>query len=247
MLLGATTLHVHVIHVLLAGLLIGLGIGWTPASAPGRLELLMLAFMAWAVVSGFIRGTIFREIGVESIRVLLSGFIIPILILYLARSTVQSPAARRTACSVLTLLLGYLIVTAFAERFQIRWLVFPQYILDPTIGIHAEKARGPVLNGAENGGIIAILLLVALHRVRYAFTPSVRWLATLALLAAGIPALWFTQERGPWAAFAGGLLIILLHEPRRGVLSVLAVIAIVSVPLVMWLHTASNPEASRHC
>jgi hypothetical protein len=239
---GATTLHVHVIHLLLAGLLIGFGIGWSPASAPGRLELPMLAFIAWAIVSGFLSGTIFREAGAESIRVLLSGFVLPVLVLYLARSTVQSPATLRTACGVLTVLLGYLIVTAFAEHFRIEWLIFPQYILDPTIGIHAEKSRGPVLNGAENGGIIAILLIVALHRVRYAFTPSVRWLATLTLLATGLPALWFTQERGPWVAFAGGLLIMLLHEPRRGVVSVLGAIAVAAVPIIMWLHIEVIPR-----
>jgi O-antigen ligase len=239
---GSTTLHVHLIHLLLAGLLIGFGVGWAPASAPGRLELLMLAFMAWAIVSGCISGTIFREDGAENIRVLLSGFIIPALILYLARSTRQSPMSLRAACGALTVLLGYLIVTAFAEHFRIRWLVFPQYILDPSIGIHAEKARGPVLNGAENGGIMAILLLVALHRLRYAFTPSVRWLATFALLLTGIPALWFTQERGPWVAFAGGLLIMLFHEPRRGVVSALAAIAAVAIPVVIWLHIEVVPR-----
>src|ERR1035437_63773 len=239
---GATTLHVHVIHLLLAGLLIGFAIGWSPASAPGRLELPMLAFMAWAIVSGFLSGTIFREAGAESIRTLLSGFAIPVLIFYLARSTVQSPAALRTACGVLTVLLGYLIVTAFAEDFQVRWLVFPEYILDPTIGIHAEKSRGPVVNGAENGGIMAILLLVALHRVRYAFTPSVRWLATLTLLVTGVPALWFTQERAPWVAFAAGLLIMLLHEPGRGVASVLGAIAVVAIPIIMWLHIEVVPR-----
>jgi O-antigen ligase len=239
---GAATIAVHVIHLLLAGLLIGFGIGWTPASAPGKLEFAMLAVMAWAIVSGAITGTIFGQAGADSIRVLLSGFIIPVLILYLARSTVQSPATLRTACSVLTVLLGYLIVTAFAEHFQIRWLVFPQYILDPTIGHHADKARGPVLNGAENGGIIAILVMVALHRIRHKFALSGRWLATLALLATAIPALWFTQERGPWVAFAGGLLIMLIYEPRRGVASVLGVIAAVAIPIIMWLHIEVIPR-----
>lgn len=238
----ATTLHVHLIHLLLAGLLIGFGIGWAPASAPGSLELLILAFIAWAILSGYMSGTIFTEDGAESIRVLFSGFVIPVLILYLARSTVQTPAAIRSACGVLTVLLGYLIVTAFAEHFRITWLVFPQYILDPSIGIHAEKARGPVLNGAENGGIIAILLLVALHRARYALTPTARWLTTLTLLVTSIPALWFTQERGPWVAFAGGLLIMLLHEPNRGVASVLTAIAAVAVPLVLVLHIELLPQ-----
>jgi O-antigen ligase len=238
----AATLHVHLIHLLLAGLLIGFGVGWAPVSAPGRLELSMLAFLTWAIVSGCISGTIFRQDGTESIRVLLSGFAIPCLIFYLARSTVRSPAALRASSGILTGLLGYMIVTAFAEHFQVKWLVFPQYILDPSLGIHSEKARGPVLNGAENGGIMAILLLVAIHRVRYALTPAVRWLTTLALFATGIPALWFTQERAPWVAFAGGLLIMILHEPRRGVLSVLTAIAAVAVPLLMWFHLELVPQ-----
>jgi O-antigen ligase len=101
-----------------------------------------------------------------------------------------------------------------------------------------------VLNGAENGGIIGVLMLVALHRVRYAFTPSVRWLATLSLLITGLPALWFTQERAPWVAFAGGLLIMILHEPRRGIVSVLAAIAVVAIPLVVWLRVEVVPRRS---
>jgi hypothetical protein len=239
---GAATLHVHLVHLLLAGLLIGFGIGWAPASAPGKLELLILAFMGWVVVSGVISGTIFTEDGAESIRVVLSGFVVPVLILYLVRSTIQTPGAIRAACGVLIVLLGYLIVTAFAEHFQITWLVFPQYILDPSIGIHSEKARGPVVNGAENGGIIAILLLVSLHRARYALTPSVRWLVTLGLLVTSMPALWFTQERGPWVAFAGGLLIMLVHEPRRGIVSVLAAIAIAAIPVILWFHLELVPH-----
>jgi O-antigen ligase len=89
---------------------------------------------------------------------------------------------------------------------------------------------------------MAILLLVALHRVRYALSPSVRWLATFTLLVTSIPALWFTQERAPWVAFAGGLLIMILHQPRRGVLSVLAVIGVIAIPLIMWLRVEVVPQ-----
>jgi len=202
----------------------------------------MLAFMAWAIVSGCITGTIFRDDGARNISVLLNGFVIPLLILYLAGFIPQSLTTVRTACTVLTVFLGYLIVTAFCEHFQISWLIFPQYILDPSVGIHTDRARGPVVNAAENGGIMAILLIVALHRVRYAFTLSLRWWATIVLLFGSMVALWFTQTRAVWVALAAGLLIMLIHERCRPVVSALAAIAVFAIPLITLLQIQAVPQ-----
>jgi O-antigen ligase len=238
---NATSLRVQLSQLLLAGLLIGFGIRWVlrlaPTTAPGTPELVMLALMIWSIVSGCMSGAIFMEDGTRSISILLNGFAIPVLILYLVRSIPQSATTLRTASTVLTVFLGYLIVTAFGEHFQISWLVFPQYILDPSIGMHADRARGPVLNAAENGGIIAILMVVALHRIGYLFAPLLRWSATAALLITGLSALWFTQTRGVWVAFGGGLLVMLLHERRKRMAAALLTIAVVAIPVVILLQT----------
>ena len=237
---------VHLTQLLLVGLLIGIGISWHkstgPSVNPGRPELPMLGWAGWAIVSVYLGGAVSAAYEYRNINIITTGFVIPVLLLYLARSTNRSLSTVRSACVVLNVLLVYLIVTAFCEHFGIKWLVFPQYILDPTVGIHPDRARGPVVNAAENGGILAVLLLVALHRAHYALRPAERWLATLGVFLAGLPALWFTDTRGPWLAFAAGLLIMIFHDPRRAVLSALLGILIIALPLVALMRSEVVPD-----
>ena len=47
-----------------------------------------------------------------------------------------------------------------------------------------------------------------------------RWPVTCGLFLLGIPALWFTETRGPWLAFAAGLLVMLWHTRCRGLVAV---------------------------
>jgi O-antigen ligase len=113
------------------------------------------------------------------------------------------------------LLLAYLVFTAFCEHFKLDQFVFPQYILDPSVGLHPDRARGPVTNAAENGGMIGVLIIVALHRIAFIDKRLPRITAFCVLLFAALPALYFTQTRGPWVAFAGGLLVMLWHQRSR--------------------------------
>jgi O-antigen ligase len=241
---GSPVFYVRVGHILLVGVLIGFAIAWAPIAQSGTFELRMCVFLLWAILSGYIGGTMFRADAMRNVGVLINGFAIPVILLYLARSTLQPASALRSSCSALTALCLYLVFTAFCEHFQINRLVFPQYILDPSIGLHADRARGPVVNAAENGGIIALLLVVALHRVRYAATQAVRLLGPLTLLLAGLPALWFTQTRGPWVAFAAGLLIMILHDRRRGVISAFLIIAAIVIPVALALRVKLVPQRS---
>jgi O-antigen ligase len=175
----------------------------------------------------------------RNVSVFLTGFFIPVLILYLVRSRRLSLRASRSACALLNILLGYLIFTAFCEHFHINWLVFPQYILDPTIGIHPERARGPVVNAAENGAIIAILMLTALHQILYANIGVVRRAASLGLLLFGIPALWFTETRGPWLGLTAGLFVMLWHKRSKGLVLALGAAGVVALAAVILLSGVS--------
>ena len=123
----------------------------------------IVALIGWTIVSACLTGTIFRVDGSRNVSVFLTGFFVPGMILYLARSIPHSLTVLRTVCALLTVLFCYMVFTAFCEHFHLNSFVFPQYILDPSLGIHPERARGPVVNAAENGGIIAILFLASLH------------------------------------------------------------------------------------
>jgi O-antigen ligase len=242
----APTLHVHLSRVLLTALVLGLAVGripqrTTPATSVHP-ELLIVALTVWTIVSACWAGTMFRMDGTRNFSVFLTGFLLPGMILYLARSVPLSLKAARNICALLTLLLGYMVFTAFCEHFHVDSLVFPQYILDPSLGIHTERARGPIVNAAENGGIIAILLLAALHAVLYASTGVMRWASCLGLLLLGIPALWFTETRGPWVAFAGGLLVMLWHKQCRGLVLALgaAGVAVIAAVIIYSAIPAAN-------
>lgn len=239
---GSPPSYLRVSHLLLLSLLLGFLVRRGRIAAPGKPEVLIVALIVWLVISACIGGTILRSDASRNIGVLINGFAIPVLILYLVRSIDWPMNELRAGCSVLTLLLVYLIFTAFCERFRFDALVFPNYILDPTMGLHADRARGPVVNAAENGGIIAILLIVALHRARYAFNSFVRGAAPFALLVAGLPALWFTQTRGPWIAFGLGVCLLLFHEPRRGIISALLLVTALAFPIAILLHLNVVPD-----
>ena len=234
----ASTLHVHLSRVLLTALVLGLAAGWIPlrkrATTVFPPELFIVALIAWTIISACLSGAISRVDGGRNISVFLTGFLVPGMIFYLARSFPHSLRDSRGVCALLTVLLGYLVFTAFCEHFHINSLVFPQYILDPSLGIHPERARGPVVNAAEDGGIIAILLLAAFHAVHYTHigmmrAGPMRWATSFGLLLLGISALWFTETRGPWLAFAGGLIVMLWHKQCRGFVLALGVAGLFGV------------------
>jgi putative inorganic carbon (hco3(-)) transporter len=237
----APILHVHLSRVLLTALLLGLAAGWIPRNkrpdAPVNPAILIVILTAWTIVSAFWTGTIFRVDATRNLSVFLTGFFVPGIILYFARYFPLSLKVSRSVCGLLTLLLGYMVFTAFCEHFHVDSLVFPQYILDPSLGIHTERARGPIVNAAENGGMIAILLLAGLHTVLYASTSAMRWVGCAGLLLFGVLALWFTETRGPWLAFAGGLLVMLLHKQCRGL--VLALGGVGGIALAVFLVSAA--------
>jgi O-antigen ligase len=236
---GMSISHLHPSHLLLAGLLVGFlsrGIWQLRQSAPGHPELFMIAFAVWAIATGFISGNLFRGDIEWTVGTMVNGFLIPVLILCLARATPPIKSSRRIVCNVLMLLLAYLIFTAFCEHFKFDRFVFPHYILDPSIGLHPDRARGPITNAAENGGIIGILIIVALHRIAYIKASFTRSMAFCALLIGALPALYFTQTRGPWLAFAGGLLVMLWHQRSRARVLIIGACIVAALTI---LHFAS--------
>ena len=144
----APTLHVHLSRVLLSALLLGLAAGWIPRitrpEASVTPVVLIVMLTAWTIVSAFWTGTIYRVDGTRNLSVFLTGFFVPGMILYFARYFPLTLKVSRSVCTLLCLLLGYMVFTAFVEHFHINALLFPQYINDPSLGValHTERARG---------------------------------------------------------------------------------------------------------
>ena len=124
----------------------------------------------------------------------------------------------------------YLAFTAIAEHYEFLWpLVFPRYILDPSVGIHWGRSRGPFVDTISNGGML-IAAFLAFSFVAASLT-GVKRAVAICLTLLIVPAVYFTETRGVWLGWAAatGTLALFGKELRRPALIVAGVLAITFV------------------
>jgi putative inorganic carbon (hco3(-)) transporter len=100
---------------------------------------------------------------------------------------------------------AYLGFTALVEELNLNGLVFPGYILDPFVGIHADRTRGPFVEAGANGlAMFACAVAAAMAAGRW------RGWARGVAIAIGILCLTgilFTVTRQAWLGAALGALV----------------------------------------
>jgi putative inorganic carbon (hco3(-)) transporter len=133
---------------------------------------------------------------VQTWSLVASKFVVPFVLLHVAILVFRGASARRHFEIFVILALAYLVFTAVAFLANARALIVPQFILDDSLGIHADRARGPFLQAVANGmslnilGILAIVLAPKHRRV-----VLLLWvMLPLAVLA--------TMTRAVWISFA---------------------------------------------
>ena len=125
-----------------------------------------------------------------------SKFVVPFVLLHVAMLLFRGASARRHFELFVILALAYLVFTAVAFLADALTLIFPRFILDESLGIHADRARGPFLQAVANGlslNILGILAIVLAQKHRKVVL--LLWLMLpLAVLA--------TMTRAVWISFA---------------------------------------------
>ena len=157
--------------------------------------------------------------------VMAAKFAVPFTMFWLAGMTFRTDESLRWLERFCLLVLAYLIFTAIASLAGIRELVFPPYILDESIGIHADRARGPFLQAVANGVALNMLGLLAinqyLHKQSRAILAGGLFLLSLAIVA--------TKTRGVWLSFAVSVIWLLLRNRKMRLRSVWGGLALASV------------------
>ena len=110
-------------------------------------------------------------------------------------------------------LLTYLCFTSIAFLVGAKSLIFPRFILDESLGYHADRARGPLLQAVANGVSLNLLGLLALHAI---LRGRIRGLKAAILLASLPLAILATMTRAVWLSFvvSVGVLIFRSHNRR---------------------------------
>lgn len=164
---------------------------------------------------------------------LAAKFIVPFAMFHMAGLVFSNESRLQHFEIYCLIVLAYLILTAIAFLFGAHALIFPRFILDADLGIHADRARGPLLQAVANGVSLTLLGLIALHSYTRA---KLRRTVLLILLAALPIAILATMTRAVWLSFAGVLIaMVLLWKPRHFRNVSLAIAAAVAGVLVVGL------------
>jgi O-antigen ligase len=120
-------------------------------------------------------------------------------------------------------------------------LIFPRFILDESLGYHADRARGPFLQAVANGVSLNLLGVLALHAL---LRGRIRGIKAAMLLASLPVAILATMTRAVWISFAVsvGLLIFRSHNQRQRHICV-AVAIVGALGLIIVLSFADQRRA----
>jgi len=149
----------------------------------------------------------------ETWCLLAAKYIVPFTLFHLARLVFQGELRFRQFEIFALIVLAYLSFTAIAFMVGANSLIFPRFILDESLGHHADRARGPLLQAVANGVSLNLLGLLALHAYRRG---SVRGLKMVVLMASVPFAVLATMTRAVWLSFAGSV-VALAFIPISGI------------------------------
>ena len=163
--------------------------------------------------------------------------LIPFALFFVAPFAFRTEADRRVLMGTFVGIGTYLGITAILETIGASPLIFPQYITDPTVGIHTDRARGPFLEAGANGLVIyasGVAAVIAFTKWR---SPRARKVALIvaALCLLGV-ILALTRVVWVGAAVATPLTLAAARETRRFVIpallvgTLLTILALATIP-----------------
>jgi len=195
----------------------------------------MLALTSLAVVSAI--GQPFNS---ETWSLLAAKFIVPFTLFHLARLVFRCESDFHRFEIFVLVLLAYLSFTAVAFLVGARDFIFPRYILDPSLGAHANRARGPLLQAVANGVSLNMLGLLAFHAYRRGSVRGVK----VALLLVSVPfAILATMTRAVWVSFAGSVMVLVFLSRNRRLQWACAGLALIAVCAVAMLGSTPFGDA----
>jgi O-antigen ligase len=155
--------------------------------------------------------------------IIASKFIVPFALFHIAVLVFRSAAQRKHFEVFVILALAYLVFIAIAFLADARSLIYPRFILDESLGFHADRARGPFLQAVANGVSLNILgiLVVALPQERRTIVRLLWLVLPLAVLA--------TMTRAVWISFAVSTIILGFRLVERRLQAACALLVVAGI------------------
>jgi len=170
-----------------------------------------VALPTFALVVLAVAGALNQPYNSETWSVVAAKWIVPFTLYLLAGLVFETEASLRALEVFSLVVLAYLSVIAILFLSGEKSLIFPPFILDESLGIHADRARGPFLQDVANGVTLNLLGLVALDSYR---RRRLRGIVALLFLIALPLAILATKTRAVWISFALSVGALLFMSPN---------------------------------
>jgi O-antigen ligase len=197
-----------------------------------------------ALLSLGLYGVLAQPYDAKAWSVLAAQWIVPAAMFHLGGTIFSTPDSQRKLEWFSVAVLLYLSLVAVFWLANLHSFIIPRFILDESIGIHFDRARGPLLQAVANGVCLNLLAIVALHaldrrslRVLHASRIPMGVVLTATLLVITPLALFATRTRAVWlTTVLSAALIIFFGRGRRSRLVVAALVPIAAVVVAFtWL------------
>ncbi len=160
---------------------------------------------------------------VRTWSLLAAKFIVPFTLFHLAAFIFREERRLEHFEIFALVVLAYLCFTSIAFLVGANSLIFPRFILDESLGYHADRARGPLLQAVANGVSLNLLGLLALHAV---LRRKIRGLKAAILLASLPVAILATMTRAVWLSFVVSVGVLIFRSNCRRLRRVCVALAI---------------------
>ena len=139
-------------------------------------------------------------------------FIVPFSLFHLSALVFRDERRLEHFETFTLVVLAYLCFTSIAFLIDAKALIFPRFILDESLGYHADRARGPLLQAVANGVSLNLLGILALHSF---LRGRIRGLKAGLLLASLPIAILATMTRAVWLSFAVSMGVLIFRTRNR--------------------------------
>ena len=199
-----------------------------PATWP-LLALLALGF--WGAVT--------QPCSAQAWSLFAAKWMVPFVMFHTAGFVFRDGRSLRTLELFLLAVLFYLCAISVFSLLNANAFIFPKFITDENLGIHADRARGPFLQAVANGVCLNLLGLIALDSFRRG---KLRGVPAGILFVAAPLALLATRTRAVWlsAAISVGYLLFLGSVPRLRRVALALTLAVIAGGSIVYLYRSNN-------
>lgn len=202
-------------------------------SIPNRVtEIFMFILCGLAVFSVIrMKGISFSREILDTYSLLFNIYIVPFSVFLIAKDLIKEEERIRKLFIFLSVVLLYISITAIFENFKLTAFVFPKDIMNPGMGIHFGRARGPFLQAAINGTVLGMLSVINLYMAINTRLPYKIFFIIISFISP--VAILFTYTRAAWLAILLSFMFMLVIDRRfRKYIGILILLAlIILIPL----------------